>query len=431
MVKKIYFDAGHGKHTAGKRSPSGIFKEREWFFNNEVALGFENRMKQYDKVELFRTDDRTGEKDILLRDRTDSAIKGKADIYISFHHNAFQSKWGTHTGVETFTYLGSQPEAEKLARLVQNSIVKSYGLRDRGLKKEDLHITRETSKKKIPSILIEGGFMDSSIDIVKLRDNSLLRKAGEGVADAVATYLKLKLKDKVTGGYATAKPTNSNPKVNPVTLYRVRKSWTDIKSQLGAYSNLINAKALADKNKGYKVFNESGKVVYEPKIVKPTVTKPVTNKVNNPVLKLGNKGEDVKKLQRLLNEKGNYGLSVDGDFGGLTDKAVRDFQRNQKISVDGSVGSITWSKLNSAPVYKAKLKEYVSLPAKAKSWGTYALNVQPVAKNISGYLNPSKYGGLTYEILGKPYSHVVTIKTSAGKRNIYIHPSTGAKVIKK
>lgn len=47
------------------------------------------------------------------------------------------------------------------------------------------------------------------------------------------------------------------------TLYRVRKSWSDTKSQLGAFSVLANAKSLVDKNPGYKVFDENGKVVYE------------------------------------------------------------------------------------------------------------------------------------------------------------------------
>lgn len=46
------------------------------------------------------------------------------------------------------------------------------------------------------------------------------------------------------------------------TLYRVRKSWSDASSQLGAFAVLDNAKALADKNPGYAVFDENGKQVY-------------------------------------------------------------------------------------------------------------------------------------------------------------------------
>lgn len=46
--------------------------------------------------------------------------------------------------------------------------------------------------------------------------------------------------------------------------YRVRKSWDDKKSQLGAYRVLANAKAKADANSGYSVFSDDGKVVYAP-----------------------------------------------------------------------------------------------------------------------------------------------------------------------
>ncbi len=44
---------------------------------------------------------------------------------------------------------------------------------------------------------------------------------------------------------------------------------------------------------------------------------------------------------------------------------------------------------------------------------------------------PEAYGGLEYEILGKPFPDVVTIQTSRGKRNIYVASSTGAKIVKK
>ena len=45
-------------------------------------------------------------------------------------------------------------------------------------------------------------------------------------------------------------------------LYRVRKSWSDAASQKGAFRDLSNAKACADKNLGYSVYDENGKVVY-------------------------------------------------------------------------------------------------------------------------------------------------------------------------
>lgn len=56
--------------------------------------------------------------------------------------------------------------------------------------------------------------------------------------------------------------------------YRVRKTWVDAKSQKGAYKVLKNAKACADKNDGYSVFDWNGNVVYVPsKSSEPEQTK--------------------------------------------------------------------------------------------------------------------------------------------------------------
>ena len=63
---------------------------------------------------------------------------------------------------------------------------------------------------------------------------------------------------------------SSKPATSKKTLYRVRKSWKDAKSQKGAFNDLSNAKKCADKNNGYSVFDESGKVVYTSKATNST-----------------------------------------------------------------------------------------------------------------------------------------------------------------
>ena len=50
----------------------------------------------------------------------------------------------------------------------------------------------------------------------------------------------------------------------PTTIYRVRKTATDAKTQIGAYSNLNSAKELAEFNSPYKVFDTNGKLIYSP-----------------------------------------------------------------------------------------------------------------------------------------------------------------------
>lgn len=198
MVFKIAICAGHGGNnsTPGKRTPDG---EYEWNFNNEVALAFEEALKQYEGVELLRTDDRSGKTDVGLTTRTNKANAWGANIYISFHHNANTSKWGNWGGIETFVYTSPSASSLKLAAAIHPKFVKAYGLTDRGIKRDNLHIVRETH---MPAILLEGGFMDSVIDIKKLRDHSVLRAAGYAVAEGVAEYAGLKKK-------ATAQPSQN------------------------------------------------------------------------------------------------------------------------------------------------------------------------------------------------------------------------------
>lgn len=65
------------------------------------------------------------------------------------------------------------------------------------------------------------------------------------------------------GSAAEATPaTPVQPAATEKKYYRVRKTWADAASQKGAFTSLANAKACADQNKGYKVFDWNGKQVY-------------------------------------------------------------------------------------------------------------------------------------------------------------------------
>lgn len=56
-------------------------------------------------------------------------------------------------------------------------------------------------------------------------------------------------------------------------------------------------------------------------------------------LKRGSKGEEVKKVQRILQ------LVDDGIYGVLTEEAVREFQAEHGLGIDGIVGPLTWEAL--------------------------------------------------------------------------------------
>lgn len=61
----------------------------------------------------------------------------------------------------------------------------------------------------------------------------------------------------------------------------------------------------------------------------------------------GKTGNAVKWVQWELNQTEKAKLTVDGDFGAKTDKAVRAFQKKYKLEVDGIVGKNTREKLAS------------------------------------------------------------------------------------
>jgi hypothetical protein len=56
----------------------------------------------------------------------------------------------------------------------------------------------------------------------------------------------------------------------------------------------------------------------------------------------GSTGQAVRAIQALLSLKYGYGVTVDGIFGPATDDAVRDFQDDHDLAVDGIVGPQTW-----------------------------------------------------------------------------------------
>jgi len=63
-----------------------------------------------------------------------------------------------------------------------------------------------------------------------------------------------------------------------------------------------------------------------------------------PLVREGDREHPVQTLQHLLRAR-NQSVDVDGIFGPKTDAAVRAFQMDNHLSVDGLVGPATWAEL--------------------------------------------------------------------------------------
>lgn len=71
---------------------------------------------------------------------------------------------------------------------------------------------------------------------------------------------------------------------------------------------------------------------------------PAEPEVHDTIQKRGRKGPHVTVLQERLVQLG-AGIAIDGDFGPATEAAVRVFQRENDLGIDGIVGPNTWAAL--------------------------------------------------------------------------------------
>jgi putative chitinase len=78
------------------------------------------------------------------------------------------------------------------------------------------------------------------------------------------------------------------------------------------------------------------------------------------LLKVGSKGEDVKKLQAKL------GTTADGSFGPGTEKLVKEWQSANGLTADGIVGDGTWSKMFPTTQPVQVVKEDVVIPTSSE-----------------------------------------------------------------
>lgn len=72
------------------------------------------------------------------------------------------------------------------------------------------------------------------------------------------------------------------------------------------------------------------------------------------MLRSGSKGKEVRELQQLLSRAG-FGVKVDGDFGPSTERAVKVWQKNNGLEVDGVAGKETLRTLQRLKVDEAEV----------------------------------------------------------------------------
>lgn len=188
----ICIDAGHGLYTAGKRCLKEIdpAETREWTLNSRIADKLQDLLSGYDCTTM-RVDDVTGEEDVPLADRSSAANNANATVYVSIHHNA-GVKGGSGGGIVVYIHPNHQKQSEVVQEAAYRHLIKETGLtgnRSNPMAEANHHVTRET---KMPAILCECGFMDSTVDTPIILTEKFADQCARGLCDALVEVYSLK-----------------------------------------------------------------------------------------------------------------------------------------------------------------------------------------------------------------------------------------------
>mgnify|MGYP001235038185 CR=1 FL=1 len=201
----ICIDAGHGGHdpgSIGKRS-----NEKTHMLN--IALHMKPLLeKSGHKVILTRSTDTY----LTLSQRAQIANRNKADIFVSLHNNSATGT--TATGFETFIFNGNvSNNTRKLQNNVHDTIIKGLNLRDRGKKRANFGVLRESH---MPAVLIEYAFINNPNDEAILIND--WRKLAQLTVDGINLYFGIK---------TNSVPSQPKPQPTPSRANNLTKTQLD------------------------------------------------------------------------------------------------------------------------------------------------------------------------------------------------------------
>ncbi|MBT7086660.1 MAG: hypothetical protein HN931_10845 [Desulfobacterales bacterium] len=219
-VKRVVIDAGHGGFDPGAVGQSGL-KEKD--VTLDIALKLNTKLNSIGKIKSFLT--RTGDYYMPLSARTVTANQHQADLFISIHINANNKR--SANGSETYfcSKKASSSEAEKVAAL-ENSVLKfdethkkkpgyinieeilfrfeqklywtesgkfaktfqdrfkkNLPFRSRGVHSANFYVLR---RAKMPSILLETGFISNSSNEEMLKKPAFRDKIVDSIARGIS-----------------------------------------------------------------------------------------------------------------------------------------------------------------------------------------------------------------------------------------------------
>lgn len=180
---RVCLDPGHGEHDPGAIGPSGL-KEKDVALSVTLKVGQKLKDNGLDVI-YTRIDDNPGfpkdERQNLAK-RASIANMAKVDCFVSIHCNSVTDR--TANGTETYCVkFGYQ--AEKLSRQIQNELINSVGLNNRGVKVAGFYVIKYTL---MPAALVEIAFISNPAEEKLLAKEDFQENVASAIAKGICQY---------------------------------------------------------------------------------------------------------------------------------------------------------------------------------------------------------------------------------------------------
>lgn len=320
--------------TAGKRTPILPYINRS-FYENEF-----NRQAKYAFIEAclrcgFNIFDVKPElQDISITQRVRRINNARLSLLTTFAYNAYGDSFNSARGYQVFYSLlnSSATRSRLLSESVYAGLQQFVENTGRGIGTLNVSVL---SAVNCPSTLIEAGFMTNIFDARLMQDQQYIISVGEGACFGVCNYLDVPYIER--GNLANYPTLRRGERGNFVRLlqYMLIKYGYNLSPDGIFGGNTYNAVVNFQTNQGLSVDGIVGRNTWNSLLYPNTRT-----------LRLGSRGASVRYLQQQLLSKLYPVGTIDGVFGNNTLQAVRQFQQENGLNVDGIVGRNTWELLN-------------------------------------------------------------------------------------
>lgn len=191
--KTILIDAGHGGFDAGA-SDNGI-SEKDINLNVAKNLkylieenGGKAAMTREDDVSTAdenRTDGSSAKKSDLRR-RREMITESGADMFVSVHMNKFPQS--EYRGAQVF-YASSPEESKRLGECIQSALARVLNDGNKRVSKKAESSIFILKNAKIPSVIVECGFLSNPQEAEKLKDENYQKQLAQAIFEGICDFL--------------------------------------------------------------------------------------------------------------------------------------------------------------------------------------------------------------------------------------------------